>query len=128
MKLSDELKCCLDGSGCGNCEHHEVDTKFICRGLLEKAHERIKWYEELEEQGKLLKLPCKVRDSLYIPYSRPWYIKEIKVQNFMYDGCDFHINTDFVTLSIRDIGLTAFLTKSEAESALQKMNEMEGKE
>lgn len=55
MKLSEELKRCLDGSGCGKCEHHEADTKFICRGLLEKAYERIKGYEDMEEnQNKTL--------------------------------------------------------------------------
>lgn len=42
MKLSEQIKHCLDGSGCGNCEQHEADTKFICRGLLQKAYERIK--------------------------------------------------------------------------------------
>ena len=81
--------------------------------------DRLAEYEDLEEKGMLLKPPCKVEDSLYIPYSRPRYIKEIKVQNFMYDGCNFHINTDFVTLSIKDIGVTAFLTQEEAEAALQ---------
>ena len=85
-----------------------------------KALEKLKEYEDLDEQGKLLKLPCAVGDSLYIPYSRQQYAKEVKVQSFMYDGHDFFINTDFVTLSIRDIRVDAFLTQEEAEEALKR--------
>lgn len=116
MKLSEQLKRCLDGSGCGNCEHHEADTKFTCRGLLEKAYERIKGYEELEEQGLLLKLPCKVGNIVYEILQFAGDEKpEIDVHKIKLDDLD-------------NIGKTVFLTESDAENALQKMNEMEGEE
>lgn len=81
--------------------------------------EQLKRYEDKEEQKLLLRLPCKVGDTLYIPYSKPKYIKEVTVMEFVFDGCDLHINTDFVTLSKRDIGVNAFTKK---EDALSKLN------
>lgn len=65
MKLSEELKHCLDGGGCKDCESYEINSVLTCRGLLQAAYEQIKGYEELEDQGLLLKLPCKVGDTLY---------------------------------------------------------------
>lgn len=118
MKLSDELKHCLDGSGCGNCEHHEADTKFICRGLLEKAYERIKWYEELEEQGLLLRLPCKVGDTVYTlnPLtSGKTIIAETTADAFFCALC---------VLEDR-FGKTVFLTREQAEAELKKNKEAE---
>lgn len=89
-----------------------------------QACEKLGQYEDSEEQGLLLRLPCKVGDTLYLPYSRPRYIKEVMVTDFMFNGCDLHILTDFVTLGNRDIGKTVFLTKEEAEQALAEMKEV----
>lgn len=63
-------------------------------------------------------------DTLYLPYSRPRYIKEVMVTDFMFNGCDLQILTDFVTLGNRDIGKTVFLTKEEAEQVLAEMKEV----
>lgn len=86
--------------------------------------EELKAYKDAEEQGLLLRLPCKIGDTLYLPYSRPRYIKEVMVTDFMFNGCNLHILTDFVTLGNRDIGKTVFLTKEEAEQALAEMKEV----
>lgn len=51
MKLSEELKHCLDGDGCGRCKYGEVETKLTCRGLLQAAYEEIKKNEEREGKG-----------------------------------------------------------------------------
>lgn len=143
MKLSEQIKNCLDGSGCGNCEHHEADTKFTCRGLLEKAYERIKGYEELEEQGLLFKLPCNVGDIVYALWSIQTeqryvvYPAEVKEIRFGIYGNRRTVKYRLEPISYRgrildfysdDFGNKLFLEESEAESALQKMNEMEGKE
>lgn len=49
-KLSDELRRCSEDDACGDCQYHKPETKFICRGLLQKAYEMVKEYEDLEEQ------------------------------------------------------------------------------
>lgn len=109
----------------GNGEHYEsinpIDTPNEYGKInLQRLVDRLAEYEDLDEQGLLLRLPCKVGDTLYVPYSRPKYIKEVKVTDFLFDGVDFHIRTDFVTFSLRNIGVDLFLTQSEAEENLRK--------
>lgn len=68
---------------------------------------KLKDYEDLEEQGRLIILPCKVGDDVYyilgIPNETPCVI----------DKCTFELS------DINKIGKTLFLTKSEAEAKLK---------
>ncbi len=50
-KLSEELRHCLDGRKCSGCDYYEVNSTLTCRALLQKAYERIKEYEEMEEKN-----------------------------------------------------------------------------
>ena len=43
-KLSEELRHCLEDDGCGDCQYHKPETKFICKGLLQKAYEVVNRY------------------------------------------------------------------------------------
>lgn len=49
MKLSEEIKHCLDGD-CNKCRYGEPETKLTCTGLLQAAYEEIKKNEEVEEK------------------------------------------------------------------------------
>ena len=49
-KLSEELRHCLEDESCGDCQYHEPETKFTCRGLLQKAYEVVKEHEEMEDR------------------------------------------------------------------------------
>ena len=49
-KLSEELRHCLEDESCVDCQYHKPETKFTCSGLLQKAYERIKEYEEAEDR------------------------------------------------------------------------------
>lgn len=49
-KLSEELMNCLEDDACGDCQYHKPETKLICRGLLQRAYEVVKRYEEMEEK------------------------------------------------------------------------------
>lgn len=51
-KLSEELRHCLEGDGCGRCAYHEPETKLTCRGLLQKAYEAVKEMED-RKNGKI---------------------------------------------------------------------------
>lgn len=77
------------------------------------AAEKLAEYEDLEEQGRLIKLPCKVGTNVYyilgIPNETPCTI----------ESCVFKLS------DIYKIGKSLFLTKSEAEA---KMKELRGKE
>ena len=74
-----------------------------------KAYFKLKDYEDLEEQGRLLKLPCKVGDDVYyilgIPNKTPCAI----------DKCTFELS------DINKIGKTLFLTREEAEAKLKEL-------
>ena len=101
--------------------------------------ERLKEYEDLEEQGLLLRLPCKVGDTVYCIYER--YTKcsenEQEFDEYSCQGCeclecDSHkelyvqsqkvYGLDWIVSNLKRFGKTVFLTQAEAE---QKLKEME---
>ena len=99
-------------SKCDNCE------------IMTSVCEKLGKYEDLEEQGRLIKLPCKVGDTLYrlVPNLYREYV-EIKIAQFVINKTGIYFITDKgVSWSVDKIGKTVFLTKSEAE---QKLKEME---
>lgn len=77
--------------------------------------EKLAYYENLEEQGRLVKLPCKVGDTVYKVDKVREKIKQYKVIHFETDRVDFD-NYDSCFLS--HFGKTVFLTKEEAEAEL----------
>ena len=114
---------------CSNCGKADCDD-------VRKALFKLAEYEDLEEQGKLLKLPCAVGDKIWsitstANYSLGYYSEvplkhpeEKKIQSITLskNGCLYHVKGR--TYSEFDFGKTVFLTKSAAEQALK---EMEGK-
>lgn len=89
--------------------------------------EELKSFKEAEEQGLLVRLPCKVGDTVYVPTRV--LVSEFKITAIF---CDIH-GTYFYWLfycgiyertsgfSERDIGKTVFLTREEAEKKLEEM-------
>lgn len=97
---------------------------------------KLKEYEDLEEQGRLLKLPCKVGDTV-------WQIMVVGVQgkNIQYGifkavvtkiSVDYQMNFLLSTITEDDeryrnevtsttIGETMFFTKSEAEAKVKEL-------
>lgn len=129
-KLSEELRRCLESNGCCGCEYYDVDTKLACKSLLQKAHEVVNRYEEMEERGKLRIFPCSIGDTVYrINKGAKQPIIPLQVLNFKifnnnlvesfkmecadeWDGGYSYRKTD--------IGRNVFLTKSSAEQALKE--------
>lgn len=95
--------------------------------LMIDACKKLAEYEQLEEQGLLVRLPCKVGDTVYVPTRV--LVSEFKITAIF---CDIH-GTYFYWLfycgiyertsgfSERDIGKTVFLTREEAEKKLKEM-------
>lgn len=81
----------------------------------EELVERLAEYEDLEEQNRLLKLPCAVGDMVYVlrldntaymmNNEKVWEIVEDKFEIFHFDS----------------IGKTVFLTREAAEAALEEL-------
>ena len=86
-------------SKCDNCE------------IMTSVCEKLGKYEDLEEQGLLLRLPCKVGDTVYHVVQG----RIVEVSN---------VDLFFLLLSVAEnrFNNSVFLTKSEAE---QKLKEME---
>ena len=90
-----------------------------------KVLQKLADYEDLEEQGLLLKLPCKIGDTLYF-VSRNKIIEELIVLKITYQD-KFIItfrdeSNDIGNVSEKYIGKTVFLTKEEAEEKLKELN------
>lgn len=105
-----------------------------CRGCaISQCFNKLGEYEDLEEQGKLLKLLCAVGDTVYTNASiQGWYLRkkdapyEAKVVYIGINGVDGYINVDFgnghmLQFKFSDIGKRVFLTREEAEAALKEM-------
>lgn len=92
-----------------------VDNKNMCLECAEEHEQLAEWliklkeYQTLEEQGRLIKLPCKVGTDVYyilgIPNETPCAI----------DKCVFELS------DIHKIGKTLFLTREEAEAKLEEL-------
>lgn len=112
-KLSEELRHCLEDESCGDCQYRKTETKFTCHGLLQKAYERIKEYEEM--------FPCKVGDSVYFLKNREIlrnYVVQIHIAQ-AWKQIIFSCYSD--CFSIEQLGVSVFLTRSAAEQALKEM-------
>lgn len=107
----------------------EAKPDVTIREVLNKLAE----YEDLEEQGKLLKLPCKPGDKLYwisdqdedaeFSYEP---IEKIEICNIDYNGYSLQLwfadkgEKEFPVLEVSSIGKELFYTREEAEAALKK--------
>lgn len=81
-------------------------------------------YEELEEQGLLLKLPCKVGQTVYAfdyPRTDIVVVVEEKVEEIKTCRSGVIIESTGDYYHSDEIGRRVFLTKEEAEQALAKM-------
>jgi hypothetical protein len=96
------------------------DDTIYLSDVIKKCAE----YEDLEEQGLLLRLPCKVGDTV-------WEICRSLTFGEVGDKAEvwYRIEHREFTLSMRGyFGKTVFLTRTEAEQALERMekeNEMQ---
>lgn len=111
------------------CPHTDEDNCPCLQEVLEK----LAYYEDLEEQGLLLKIPCKVGDTVYTNTSvKGWYFRkenrpyEAKVVFIEINGVDNHMNVDFgngrmLKFNFSDLGKKVYITKEQAEAALQNM-------
>lgn len=114
------------------------DLDITCRPSeaqkILKLAEHLKEYEDLEEQGLLLKLPCKVGDTVYLICSRYSECSKYKERFDEYDcqGCEdecdshkeyyIHINhsvsLEWIVRNLNNFGKTVFLTQEQAEKNL----------
>lgn len=114
----------------------ELDSKIgllalFYRNLWAMANlrETLKKYEDLEEQDRLVKLPCKVGDVVYVKmasYCKTHYV-EAEVRDFVhFISCGFCAVVtskyfDKENIPFSEFGKTIFLTKEEVEAKLKEL-------
>ena len=116
-------KCDRNGSSekCNDCEI----TTSIC--------EKLGKYEDLEEQGRLIKLPCSVGDKIFLDFAGfgkdvdEFMVKDFHLDCFEDGGvilfCDYESNDRIFSgqIDVTEFGKTVFLTKSETEAKLKEL-------
>lgn len=115
------------------CEHTNCEDSCSRCHIPKEAIRKLKEYEDLEEQGLLLRLPCKIGDTAYYlhgvyqEYAHKWVdvIDEVEVDSFGLN-INLFVNVTY-RIGVEKIGRTLtpyktlFFTKEEAEEALEKM-------
>ena len=128
-------------SPCFGCESiNKCNPEKVTCGFY-KALEKLAEYEDLEEQGKLLKLPCKPEDKLYwisdqdedaeFTYEP---IEEVEICNIDYNGYSLQLwfadkgAKEFPVLEVSSIGKELFYTREEAEATRKELKGGNGNE
>ena len=121
------------------------DKKIVVENIdMLKICQRLKLYEDLDEQGLLLRLPCKVGDTVWVITSPFNVFEDIEYDENLRDECyeafissvtfyknsvQYRINAKVTNHFIgayyneQDFGKTVFLTKEEAEQKLKERTE-----
>ena len=89
-----------------------------------KVYFKLKEYEGLEEQGRLVKLPCKIGTEVYnITWWDDVQEKVVVKGKTYYRTIHKHkvSKSTFGYTDIEEIGKTVFLTKSEAKAKLKEL-------
>jgi hypothetical protein len=102
------------------------DHAFMTKDC-EKAIDKLARYEDAEEHGRLIVLPCKIGDTVY-------YIKTLQngadtkvieqdtVKRIIFDGIDNQIVISYShSFMMSDFNRLLFLSREEAEKALEGM-------
>lgn len=103
---------------CKNCEGYDTAFGcgiFKCNNILSK---RLDAYEEAEKQGLLIRLPCKLGDTVYHIVSHTVDVTGYRME--------WELETTVKPTAFRiwmmdAIGKTVFLTREEAEAKLKEL-------
>lgn len=123
----------IDGTGVAK----EEITDGLLKPFAEKILTKLADYEDLEEQGLLVRLPCKVGDIVWD--NDFGYPESYEIKAFSYGYCDsyvepgvgiedeiiFYYENSIGSITgafpMSEIGKTVFLTREEAKKKLEEM-------
>lgn len=121
----------VDGTGVAK----EEITDGLLKPFADKILTKLAVYEDLEEQGLLVRLPCKVGDMVWD--NDFGYPESYEIKAFSYGYCDSYVEPDIEdeiifyyenytgsitgAFPMSEIGKTIFLTREEAVKKLEEM-------
>lgn len=85
---------------------------------------RLDYYDNAEQEGRLIVLPCKVGDTVYKPLGKNEEILPIKIQwfetnNYGWCACGTYPPRATYAFRFADLGKTWFTDRAEAEKAME---------
>lgn len=121
---------------CDNCDFGKAKEcffddkeKFNCKD--KQIYEKLREYEELEEQGLIVKLPCKLGDDFYWIDAEEMKVEkhENGIEGILLKEDGFYVATS-ITADLLDIDKVgsrwALLSKEQAEQKLKEMENNNG--
>ena len=122
---------CLECENNGNCD-------YWCQAYDECA-KKLKEYDDLEQQGLLVRIPCKIGDTVYCIYKRYTKCSENNQEfdEYFCQGCErlecdshkeYYVQSqkvysfDLIISNLNNFGKTIFLTQYEAEEKLKQLS------
>lgn len=113
----------VDGTGVAK----EEITDGLLKPFADKILTKLAVYEDLEEQGLLVRLPCKVGDTVYVPTRN--FVSELRITmvsvNMHGTYFSWMLNSGIYPnldgFSVNKLGKTVFLTREEAEKKLDEI-------
>ena len=96
-------------------------------------YQRLAELENAIEDGEIVRLPCKVGDTVYEVFKDhiPPFIKETKIEKIVITEKGLRLRlarNSFYETAISSLGKTVFLTREEAEKKLKELKEKENGE
>lgn len=107
----------VDGTGIAK----EEITDGLLKPFADKILTKLADYEDLEEQGLLVRLPCKVGGSVFIIVGKDISKQGIRKIEISDNGIIFKTNRQKRIFNISEFGKTVFLTREEAEKKLEEL-------
>ena len=117
----------------------KFQQSYFAKGTFQEIIDYLGKIEDKLEQGKMIELPCKVGDTVYLPwlYSGVCAIAYLTVTHIILDAEKSYIRTNFETdiedyyeeykggqYDFNDFGKIVFTNKAEAEAKLKELKEV----
>ena len=102
------------------------DIKANCIKCAEKHEQLAEWleelksYKDLDEQGLLVRLPCKVGDSVFIIVGKDISRQGIRKIEISDNSIIFKTNRQKRIFNVAEFGKTVFLAREDAEKKLEE--------
>lgn len=137
---SDDECTYIIGVGNKTCEEFCKYVVDGCRNCyIQQAFKKLADYEDLKDQGLLVRLPCKVGDAVYDNFFG--YLERYEIKAISYGYCYSYIKPNIkdeiifycenynasatMAFPMSEIGKTVFLTREEAEKKLEDKKKWE---
>lgn len=108
----------LNGDSCWECDCPLAVLNAVATQAAE-LRSRLKRYEDEDEQGRLIRLPCPMNTKIYLIVTKRARSYSTKQFRFIKTSQLTWCNLETV---LRNFGKTVFLDRNEAETAMERMS------